>query len=342
MDCCISYVTTEEKNNWPPQQTRTGLHLESYLQQCADFIRDTFDKLSDNASLSDEVSGDLIIKILLRRDFNYQSFGRVAHLMPELSQRLSAVVRERRPLPIYFLYHGGYRASHTDVLEDLVFAPDATELLLLYQVARLQRALTPLYPPGISFSIVLNNGVAAFTNDIPYRLTEAYAARLKHMIQLLGADTEIEVLVQSSLNPAAKSLHTMPDMKAVAVDEIGHKNIERFLGRVCLADEATLRATRYAAAEAAWAKEMKDIVDQTSGFCMRQIAHPSCLSFRPFQGGAIRAQNGSVGFAVRADEGDPVPFLVTSNTASRRELLTIPVCWDDVLLTSVHQTRRVA
>jgi hypothetical protein len=40
------------------------------------------------------------------------------------------------------------------------------------------------------------------------------------------------------------------------------------------------------------------------------VAHPHSLSFRPFPGGAIRSQNGSVGFEEQGET--QVPKLITS------------------------------
>ncbi|TVV75821.1 hypothetical protein [Sphingomonas solaris] len=318
-DCELRYVATVDDGAWSESERDAGRRVEAWLDRCAGFIRETFSAVP--APRADTPGVEAILRVLLRREFNYQATGRVAHLFPALGERIARVVAEGRPLPLYFLHHGGYRASSGPVLADLVFAPDATDLLLLYQVARLQRAMTAVYPPGIAFVIVVNNGVAMETNDIPLTATEGYAAGLRGMIAALGATAAVTVLVQSELAPAAP----VPPVPPVEVDETAHRTIERFLGRSCSVEEAGHRAAVYVASEARWWDRIEAIVIAAAGLILRQVAHQRCLSFRPFPGGAIRAQNGAIGVTLRDGGRDPLPFLVTSITARQRELHTIPV-----------------
>ncbi len=323
IDCCLRYVDMVDEAEWTDRQVAAGRTVEAYLARAAAYIRETPSSPRSEATGGSGDSDD-VLRILLRRDFNYQSNGRIAHLIPDLAGRIAQVMREGRPVPIFYLYHGGYRASTDGALDRLTFLPDATEMLMIYQIARLRRALADVYPPGVRFSIVINDGVAARTNDIPHAATRHYVDRLRDMIGEYGGDDATSVLVQSEVvAPAAVASIE----NRVSIDDIGHRVVERFLGRACSLAEAEERASRYVVEEQAWARDVGRIVDEVSGFCMRQIAHPACLSFRPFPGGAIRVQNGAVGFTLRGDDRDPVPFLVTSATGGRRELLTVPIRW---------------
>ena len=78
----------------------------------------------------------------------------------------------------------------------------------------------------------------------------------------------------------------------------------------------------YALAEAKWAEDLSSIPAAEGAVMMRQIADPKMLSFRPFPGGAIRAQNGSLGF--QFGRNALTPKLITSESAAWHGVKWVP------------------
>ncbi len=259
-----------------------------------------------------------IVGILLHRKFNHQSRGRVAHVIPSLKRKLEQAVSENRPITLFFLYNGAYRASPFPDRLQLNFEPDQTEFLLLDLIAQLQTRIRARYSPGIDFVIVVNNGVALQTNEIPIAATEAYVARLRGMIDAVGAAGRIRLLVQSELEGGTCADLTIGDAPYPIVSAKDHSIVERFLGRECGSQEACYRAALYKAAEAAWAEVLRPLAAARNAIVLRQVAHPETLSFRPFSGGAIRSQNGTVGFLKHG--GALLPKLLTAESFAQHEV----------------------
>lgn len=295
----------------------------SFLNEKISFIKASWPIQEPKVSVPSEcidIQGvvDQLLRVLLHQSFNHQSRGRYQSILPGIRHLLSAKVANHLPITLFFLYNGGYRAEPFPYRNGLIFKPDQTELLLLYQVSLLQKRITKFYPPGIDFVIVINNGVASWVNDIPIDKTESYVARFRKMIRAVGACGGIRLLVQSEMS--GFRLHIkMPT--ATTPPELAPKEqsiVERFLGRPCSAEEARHRFGLYALAEAKWAEDLSPVSSSEGALLLRQVAHPGMLSFRPFPGGAIRAQNGSIGFAER--DGDLIPKLVTSESFERHEI----------------------
>jgi hypothetical protein len=189
-----------------------------------------------------------------------------------------------------------------------------------------------LHAPGLRFGIVINNGVAAFTNGIHYEGTNAYVDRLRLIIDRLGAGGTVWVLNQFELGDFSEQMARIEVLPKPAITPAEHGIVERFLGRPCSAEEAALKIATYEQAEAVWGRHVRGLVAEAGGIFCRQIAHPSCLSFRPFPGGAIRVQNGSVTF--RIQNGRVTPGFVTPVTWAREAPQELPV-WLD-LFTGIH------
>ena len=272
-----------------------------------------------------------ILRLLQHHEFNYQSRGKTAHLAPALTASFEAAIAAGRPLEVFFLYHGGYR---TRVGTDLAhtFAPDLTELMLLWQIARLKARLGALHAPGLRFGIVINNGVAAFTNGIPYEATNAYVSRLRLLIERLGAGETVWVLNQAELGDFAEHMARIEVLPKPAVSPSDHGIVERFLGRTCSTEEAGLKLAVYEAAETVWGAQVRAMVAAAGGFFCRQIGHPACLSFRPFPGGAIRVQNGAITFRIAG--GQVTPGFVTPLTWEREAPHVLDLALD--LFAGIH------
>lgn len=256
-----------------------------------------------------------LVQVLLHRKFNHQSRGRQQPILPGIRRRLREKVATGRPLTFFLLYNGGYRASPFPDCQELITQPDQTELLLLYQISLLQQKVAEHYPPGIEFFIVINNGVASWVNGIPLEMTEGYVETLRRMIHDVGAESGIRLLVQSEMpgfrqHPATT---TAPALGPLTPRE--HSLVERFLGRACSEPEARQRFACYAIAEAKWAEHLAPVSESQGAVLLRQVAHPEMASFRPFPGGAIRAQNGTVGLLQQGDQF--IPKLLTRESFPR-------------------------
>ena len=300
--------------------------VENYLANCLDSIAEAFGAKPGFTRAIDETGVDLVFDQIIHRlgasEFNYQSRGRVRPLLTAASASVRRAVVAGEPILIYFLYHGGYRARPFPGPNRLQFAPDVTELLLIYQVARLRSRVIEAYPPGVVFTIVINDGVAMYANDIPYRLTERYVDRLRGMIDRLGAGGVVRLLVQSELGPFAPPPPT-DRADGPGPEPIADPMVQRFLGRDCSPREARRRLARYQHAETVWGRQIGAIAEAASGVICRQVAHPACLSFRPFPGGAIRVQNGAIGF--RVSNGQVTPSLITTLTPGLNQVRDAPL-----------------
>jgi hypothetical protein len=263
-----------------------------------------------------------IAYILTHRVFNFQSHGRIAPLLPQVQQNLLRQLSQAGPIRFFLLYNGGYRASPFPDEPSLIFEPDQTELMLLHQIALLHEKVRAIYAPGIQFFIVVNNGVALWVNDIPLKATQDYASQLRRMVAWLGAAGNVSVVVQSELaqfnpRPSFEPVYTL----GVFSDK-NHRLVERFLGRSCSPEEARHRHALYALAEAQWAQDLAPLVAAHDALILRQVGHSDMLSFRPYPGGAIRIQNGSLGF--QDHKGTLTPKLITTEAAQRHGIQLVP------------------
>lgn len=274
------------------------------------------------SSISHDSLASEIIAILTNRAFNFQSKRKLIELLPIVRKNLVRQLEKGMPIKFFLLYNGGYRASSFPDKLSLIFEPDQTELMLLYQIALLNKKISAIYEPGIEFIVVINNGVAHWVNDIPITATENYANQLKGIIDILGAGNIVSVIVQSEMVDYNPRISFEPIQPQPLLSEKEHRIVERFLGRCCNKDEAKYRSALYKLAEAKWEEDLSTITTAKDALMVRQIAHPDMLSFRPFPGGAIRAQNGSFGFHYRNNILKPT--LITSQSVKEYGLKCVP------------------
>lgn len=263
-----------------------------------------------------------IADILTHRVFNFQSRGRLTPLLPQVKQNLLQQLSQGDPIRFFLLYNGGYRASPFPDEPSLIFEPDQTEIMLLYQIALLHEKVRAIYAPGVQFFIVVNNGVSLWVNDIPLSATQAYARQLRRMVDWLGAADNVSVVLQSEL----AQFNPLPSFEPVCTQRVlsekDHRLVERFLGRSCSPEEARHRHALYALAEAQWAQDLSPLVAAHDALMLRQVAHSDMLSFRPFPGGAIRIQNGSLGF--QDLKGTLTPKLITTEAVQQHGIQLVP------------------
>lgn len=265
-----------------------------------------------NISFNTSTLANEISNILTHRDFNFQSKTNLSPLLPSIKQNLENQLRKGSKLHFFLLYNGGYRASPFPEKLSLIFEPDQTELMLLYQITLLSKKISAVCSQDIEFSIVLNNGVAHWVNGISINDTENYAKQLRNMISSLGATNSVKVLLQSELVGFDYQFSFEPFKAKITLSHKEHSIVERFLGNSCNYEEAKHLATLYTLAEKKWWEVISTIAAKKNALILRQIAHPDMLSFRPFPGGAIRAQNGSFGFQYINNK--LTPKLITSES----------------------------
>jgi hypothetical protein len=320
----------------PPSDLKPGIHEKAdpaTQERLVEWLDATVNSISaacvepvtvdlpDSTARSSESLSEELTSILLHKSFNHQSRGRLSAILPRFRQGLRSHIDAMRPLTLYFLYNGGYRASPFPQDPAPFFHPDQTELMLLRQISLLQARVTQKYAPGIDFVIVLNNGVAAYVNDIALEKTRRYAKELREIIASLGASRFIRVLLQSEVADFSTS-QSKPEAKELAeISQKEHSIVERFLGRPCSRQEASYRAWLYKIAETEWAKDLAPLVARDHALLMRQVASSEMLSFRAFPGGAIRAQNGSLAF--QEIDKTWIPKLISAETYSHYKIQTI-------------------
>jgi hypothetical protein len=281
---------------------RTKLFYEGWLPSSSTHKK--------SALFNSETLSEKIIQILTQRDFNYQSKRNLNQIIPKVRENLVMQLKKGTPIKFFLLFNGGYRASSFRSDLSLIFEPDQTELMLLYQIALLNKKILSVYDPGIEFFIVINNGVSHWVNDVPLSSTENYANQLRSMIQLFGAENKVRVLLQSELIGFHPKISFEGFSVQVQLSEKEHRIVERFLGRICSLEEAKYRSTLYQKAEVKWDEDLSPLVTANGALLLRQVAHKDMLSFRPFPGGAIRIQNGSFGFQYQ--KNGLKPKLITS------------------------------
>ncbi len=253
-----------------------------------------------------------VFDILTHREFCYLSKTRAEPYRAETIKHIAAAIDRGVPIPFYLDLGGGYHASITPGIEDMVFAPGLGELLVLQQFTRFARRVGEIYAPGVVFTIVIDNLCALFVNEIPVARTERFCALYRDMINALGLSANVRLLVESEqFNPAQYAPIEMVNAPCSRISPNEHGNIERFLGRLCDEAEAIERRNRYSHFGACSESLLATVID---GVHMTQRASPTTLCFRAYPGSDCRIQAGQVALQPSSD-GRMKPFLLTSRNA---------------------------
>lgn len=296
--------TAEEQGEIP--------RLKAYLEAVVSNLRGAPDSAPPGV-VEPAQAPQRVFDALTNREFCYLSKTRVA---PYRVNVLEAVAEaQRRGAPVHFFYDlgGGYHASTQPGQEDLSFDVGLAELLVLGQISTFAARATRFHPPGVRFSLVIDNMCALLINDIPLASTLGYCGRLRGLIQELRCDDMVDVLVESE----HISVDDFQRVQAQAVAHAGpievtrkqHDNVERFLGRVCDPAEAAERTRRYQAVIDASERLLEPLI---SGVHMTQRATDITLCFRPFPGADSRIQCGEVVLTTNAKQ-KLYPILMTSS-----------------------------
>jgi hypothetical protein len=307
-----------EKVELTPEHVK---YINEWIKSKVDLIYNSW-KSNTNITLNSindlENISKSITQILGHKQFNFQSKNKIANALLSAENKILTQINKVEPINFFLLYNGGYRSSPFDQNDLITFEPNHTEILLIYQISLLHNKIKSIYSKGIEFTILINNGVAKWVNDISIQNTESYANKLKDLINYFGANKSIKVLTQTQLlnfNPNYN--FDIPENHYELKDE-DYLMVKRYLGRDCSVNEAGYRANLYKIAEAKWTKDLLPIAQNKNAIILRQVAYPDMLSFRPFPGGATRIQNGCFGFYFQNNKLHPK--LITSVTLLDKEL----------------------
>ena len=236
-----------------------------------------------------------VFDVLTSREFCYLTKSQVSRYRERVVAIASLAVRRNEPIRFYYDLGGGYHASIHPGQEDLSFDVGLAELFVLSQIARFSAEVRRVYPPGVMFSLVIDNMCALLVNDIPIVRTLSYCTRLSALIREVGLADVVNVLVESQHASVADlgALQTTVVARNVsdALTRKQHDNVERFLGRLCDDAEALERTVRYRHVVDASERVLAPLI---KGIRMTQRATDATICFRPFPGGASRIQCGQV------------------------------------------------
>jgi hypothetical protein len=262
---------------------------------------------------------EAIFDLVTSREFCYLSRKRTAPYREATLDLLRRRIAAEEPFRFFYDVGPGYHASLRPGDEEISFEVGLSEMLILSQISLLSRRLTPLYPPGLRFWLVVDNICGLRTNDIPLHLTEAYCARLRTLISEVGLDERVTLLVESEQFDLDEYDRLLAELEPGPVDPAPSpeavENVQRFLGRRCSTREAAERIERYERTAAVTERLLDDLV---RGVHMTQRATGATLGFRPFPGGDSRTQSGQVVLG-RNKKGRLRPFLMTSRNVDGYE-----------------------
>jgi hypothetical protein len=262
-----------------------------------------------------------VFDILTSRDFCYLSKSRVAAYREHILRLIAGAVHASEPIPFFYDLGGGYHAATSPGKDHLSFDVGLAELLVLRQVSSFAAKVRHVYVPGVTFTIVIDNVAALLINDIPIEKTVRYCERFRELIRQAGMSVPVDVLVESEHFTAADLQHLIDAdagrwSRPQVLTRQQHANVERFLGRVCSAEEALERAARYQPVIEASERLLERLI---SGVHATQRASDTTICFRPFRGGDSRIQSGEV-VLTRNTRGTLHPILLTSQKTARYSL----------------------
>jgi hypothetical protein len=240
-------------------------------------------------------------------------------------QGVEAILREQlargEPLRFFLDLGAGYHATLRPGLEPLSFDVGLGELMVLRQVAAFRQRVCQLYAGGVRFVLVIDNMAALLVNDISLDDTSRYCSQFRSLIDSMGLDGVVSLLVESEHFSIADFERRLAAPKysaprGLTLTEGVYQNVMRFLGRPCAPEEALERALRYQPIIEASETLLEELID---GVHLTQRATSSTLAFRAYPGGAARIQCGEVALC-HNEHGKLHPFLLTSQNLAAFEL----------------------
>lgn len=253
-----------------------------------------------------------VFDVLTHREFCYLSKSRVAAYRDDILRLVANATQQGAPIDFYYDIGGGYHATLRPGVEDVAFTVGIAEIFMLRQIRRFANRIAAFYPAGVRFHLVIDNLCAHLINDIPVEHTLAYCRALRELIAQTGMQEVVDLLVESEHSNVADferiRAASRGDTAVIEVTMQQHRNVERFLGRLCGEDEALRRCIQYREVTTASERLFEPLIH---GVHMTQRATSGTICFRPFPGGDSRIQSGEVG--LRSGSGPQLgPILLTS------------------------------
>ena len=97
----------------------------------------------------------------------------------------------------YYGLGGGYTTSFRSPSASRVPEVGLAEVLLLRQATELAARVSALYPPGVRFSLVIDNLSAYLVEDVPVAQTLVYCRKLRSLVDALGLSARTDLIVTS-------------------------------------------------------------------------------------------------------------------------------------------------
>ena len=280
--------------------------FRSYIENVLLFIKNGNEIFSNKNNF--QVSAEDIYSILISKEFNYQSKNKILHLKDFSIHIIEKNIELKKPIPLFYSVGGGYKATiNKECLSDLNFSLGLGELLIIYQICKLEEKIKKIYEPGIIFNIIIDNGVANFVNGIPIDKTQRYAESYEKLIKILGKSDSIRLIVQTRDMNWENESNNIQIGKAREITDDEYCNILRFIGHECSREEAVVYQARYSAAMDFSAKLIKKHIGDE--IWMLQYSNGKSLTFRSFPGGAARIQAGDI--ALKIENEKVRPFLLS-------------------------------
>lgn len=303
------------------------LALRAYLGTLVSELRGVVP--GDREDIETPALPERIFGVLTNRQFCYLSKTRVAGYQNDVFSNVESAVKRWEAVRFYYDIGGGYHASIQPGEEDLSFDVGLAELFVLKQVKDFASRVERLYVPGVKFSLVIDNLCALLVNDIPIENTLGYCRRLRELIRELKLDAVVDLVVESehvSVTEFSELEQDLPSgADSGALTDKQHENVERFLGRRCVPEEASERTRRYRAVVAASERLLAPMI---RGVHMTQRATRDTICFRPFPGGDSRIQCGEVALTLNSRQVLCPVLLTSSNSA---EYAVQRHCFCDIL-----------
>ena len=294
-------------------------------RQLSDYVLTIMSSFSNNATMTKasgiddkRVSAD-IYNIITGRSYSHLSRGKAGRYKDAILESVALNVQSGEPATFFYDLGPGYHASLYPDQMDLSFEVGLSELLVLYQISEFSREVAEVYPGGARFYIIIDNLCALATNDVSTEKTARYCADLRSLIDAIGVQQRVELLVESELFEESDYPRLELPVEAGSdqcLSDEAIENVSRFVGRHCDMSEALARINIYREAAEVTENNLSRVV---TGVRLTQRATENTLGFRSYPGGDSRIQAGEVAMT-HNKKGKLRPILLTSRNIAEYDL----------------------
>jgi len=254
-----------------------------------------------------------VFETLASRELCSLSLGRVAGSRDAVVASVARALRRSEPIHFYYGLGGGYATSFRSPSAPRVPEVGLAEILLLRQATELAARVSPLYPAGVRFSLVIDNLSAYLVEDVPVTQTLAYCRKLRQLVDDLGLSALTDLIVTSEYFSVSDFAEVWPsggDVPNVgALTNKPHRGAGRDALGVGEAADAELVRRAHAARQAA----EQLLAPMIRGVYLTGRTTVESLGFRPFPGGESCAERGEV-VLTRKGRTALGPMVLTSAT----------------------------